>query len=83
MQRKEITRLVGLQFKKVYKKVKDNLPAYGLSRVNHLLAIQVVSEAQPIWMQEVVNSYVNDPRLQELMTRLIVHSPDEQEFSLE
>jgi hypothetical protein len=83
MQRKEITRLVGLQFKKVYKKVKDNLPAYGLSRVNHLLSIQVVSEAQPIWMQEVVNSYVNDLRLQELMTRLIVHSPDEQEFSLE
>jgi hypothetical protein len=83
MQRKAMTRLMDLQFRVVYRKGKDNLAADGLSRVNHLLALQAISEVQPVWMQKVLNSYVTDPKAQELLTKLSVHSPDDQGFSLE
>lgn len=49
MQRKVMTRLMGLQFKIVYKKGKDNIAADALSRVSHLYALQAVSLAKPDW----------------------------------
>lgn len=55
MQRKAMTRLMGLQFKIVYKQGKDNIAADALSRVAHLLAIQAVSTIQPQWVKEVLN----------------------------
>lgn len=56
LQRKAMTRLMGLQFKVVYKQGKDNVAADSLSRVAHLMLIQAVSEATPLWAQEVLNS---------------------------
>jgi len=50
MQRKAMTRFMGLQFKVVYKKGKDNMAADALSRVGHLLALQAVSQVQPRWI---------------------------------
>lgn len=42
-----MTRLMGLQFKIVYKSGKENIAANALSRVAHLYAIQVVAVVQP------------------------------------
>jgi len=47
LQRKAMTHLMGLQFRVVYKKGKENLAADALSRVGHLMAIQAVSEIKP------------------------------------
>jgi hypothetical protein len=46
LQRKAMTRLMGLQFKILYKKGKENLDA--LSRISNIMAIQACSEVKPI-----------------------------------
>ena len=43
MQRKAMTKLMGLQFKIVYKKGKENVATNALSKVAHLMAVQAVS----------------------------------------
>jgi hypothetical protein len=58
-----MTRLMGLQFKILYKQGKENLAADALSRVAHMMALQAVSQVQPQWIQEVLNSYATDVRL--------------------
>lgn len=78
-----MTRMMGLQFKVVYKKGKENIAADALSRVGHLMALQAVSEATPLWIQEVLNSYYTDPEAQSLLQSLAIKSPDERGFYLE
>jgi len=80
MQRKAMTRLMGLKFKIVYRQGKENTVADSLSRVGHLMALQAVATVQPAWIQEVVNSYTTDPAAQSLLTKLAVHSPRRQWF---
>jgi hypothetical protein len=46
------------------------------------MALTAVSEVQPLWVQEVTNSYVTDSAAQSLLARLCVHSPDEHGYSL-
>lgn len=82
LQKKAMTRLMGLQFKIVYKQGKDNTAADSLSRISHLFTTQALSEVKPLWIQEVLNSYTTDKHAQELLTQLAIKSPNEQGFSL-
>ena len=59
-----MNKLMGLQFKVVYKKGMENVAADALSQVGHLWALQAVSSSQPVWMQELLNAYTTDPKAQ-------------------
>jgi hypothetical protein len=74
---------MGLQFKIIYKKGKDNIAADALSRVGHMMAIQVVSIVQPTWVQELLNSYTTDSQAHQLLQRLAITGPDTQGYSLD
>jgi len=67
MQRKAMARLMGLHFKIIYRKGKENVAADALSRVGHMMAIQAVSCVQPTWIQEVLNSYTTDSQAQQIL----------------
>lgn len=82
LQRKAMSKLVGMQFKFQYKRGADNGAADALSRVGHLLTVNEMSICQPLWVQEVANSYATDVAAQKMLTRLAVTSPDEEGYTL-
>lgn len=83
MQRKAMARLMGLQFRIKYKKGIENTAADSLSRVADVIHLHAVSEARPVWIQEVLNSYVTDSEAQAKIQELAVTSPNEQGYSLQ
>jgi len=75
-------RLMGLQFKIVYRQGKNNLAADALSRVAHLMAVQAILVVQPQWVQEVLTSYATDSHAQQLLTQFSISSPDDKGYNL-
>jgi hypothetical protein len=83
LQRKVMSKLMGLQFRIVYRQGAENLAADALSRVGHLMAIQTCTQVQPAWLQEVLNSYATDTAAQQRLTQLALSSRDDNGYSLQ
>lgn len=83
LQRKAMSKMVGLQFTFRYKKGTDNGAADALSRVGHLLSLDALSVCQPQWLQEVANSYETDADAQELLAKLALCDTDDQGRTLQ
>jgi hypothetical protein len=62
-----MTKLMGLQFKIVYRKGKENLAADALSHRPTVMSMQSSSEVKPLWLHEVMNSYATDSQAHELL----------------
>jgi hypothetical protein len=72
-QQKVFTKLLGLQFRIQYRRGSENRVANALSRrphpAEHVLALSLI---QPLWMQEISDSYQADTRAQELLQKLSI-----------
>ena len=69
-QQKVFTKLLGLQYKIVYKQGADNRVADALSRRSSVDQILAISSSTPLWLAAVVTSYASDPQATELITKL-------------
>jgi hypothetical protein len=80
IQQKAFFRLLGLQYKIIYKKGKANVAADALSR--RPMALCAVSMARPRWMEIVIEGYTKDEKSKQLYTELSLQGSNEQGFSL-
>ena len=74
---------MGLQFKIVYRKGKDNIAADALSRIQHLNILQSVSMVKQDWIHVVLNTYATDSRAQDLLSQLAIQSPNAAGYTLD
>lgn len=80
-QQKVFTRLLGLQYRIVYRKGADNGAADALSRVP-TVQCDALTVCQPQWLSEVLHSYEQDPVAQDLLTKLRVDSTGTPNYTL-
>jgi len=72
-QQKVFTRLLGLQYKIIYKKGCENRVADALSRESsHSASCHAISAVSPQWIQEVVTGYNSDTMAMDLIAKLSI-----------
>jgi hypothetical protein len=75
-QKKVFTKLIGLQYRIVYKRGSDNRVVDALSRhPAPLMELAALSTCSPTWVQKIQEGYQGGSKAQELLTTLAV-SPD-------
>jgi hypothetical protein len=67
-QQKVFTKLLGLNYKIIYKKGADDTVADALSRRDLDESVMTISSASPQWLSDVVNSYSGNPEAEKLLT---------------
>ena len=72
-QQKVFTKLLGLQYRIVYKPGSTNRAADALSRRTTTPQLMAISTCTPQWLEAVVNSYAKDPVAADLITKLSLH----------
>lgn len=83
-QHKVFTKLMGLQYRIVYKKGSENRVADALSRRPHPeLELLAISCCQPTWILTIMDAYQQDVGAQALLQRLYVCKKDEDGFTLQ
>jgi hypothetical protein len=81
-QHKVFTKLLGLDYKIVYKQGSENRVADALSRRSSSEQVLALSSARPLWLEAVVSSYSSDPKAAELVTRLTLQGDSVPNFTL-
>lgn len=76
-QHKALTKLLGLNYKIVYKQGSENRVADALSRTTHGAKheLSAVSVATSTWVQKLQDAYLKDPDTSKLLQELSVQSP--------
>ncbi|XP_026419661.1 uncharacterized protein LOC113315613 [Papaver somniferum] len=82
LQQKWMMKLLGFNYDIQYKKGVDNKFADALSRRAHPpTALQDITLSKPVWIQDIANSYENDPKAQQLISQLLVSPSATPNFS--
>jgi hypothetical protein len=82
MQHKAFLKLLGLQYKIVYKKGRDNSATYALSRIDQQEELLAISECRPKWLEVIVESYQKDPDTKQLLTELSLTGSNSKGYQL-
>jgi hypothetical protein len=83
-QQKAFTKLLGFQYKVIYKEGVDNTAADALSRHPAPPSlVMAISTAIPQWIALIVETYNTDPRAQELLQQLAVTSAPVGNYTLQ
>ena len=70
LQRKRMTKLMGLDYRIQYQKGKENKAADALSRCHEEGDLAVMTTMVPEWYQEVVDSYEGDNKIKVVIEKL-------------
>jgi hypothetical protein len=82
-QQKVFTKLLGLQYKVIYKKGVDNRVADALSRKSsHDSCCAALSMSTPLWLQDVLRGYQSDQTALDLISKLSINSAAVPNFTL-
>jgi hypothetical protein len=81
-QQRVFTKLLGLQYKVVYKKGVENQAADALSRCQPSEQVNAVSTVTPAWLLELQQQYDSDPQAQDILAKLSISSSAVPNFSL-
>jgi hypothetical protein len=73
---------MGLQYKLVYKKGKDNIAADSLSRLPSENELFSISICRPRWLESIVEGYEKDEKAKTLLQELSIASPNKQGYTL-
>jgi transposase InsO family protein len=83
-QQKVFTKLLGMQYKIVYKPGSDNRVADALSRrVHDTPAVLAISACSPQWCQDIIDGYLRDEEAKRLLAKLVVNGSSVPHFSLQ
>jgi len=82
MQQKAFIKLLGLQYKIVYKKGLENKAADALSRQPIGDQVLAISERTPRWLEIVIEGYQQDPATKELLIELSLTGSNTKGYSL-
>lgn len=82
MQQKSFVKLMGLQYKLVYRKGNENSAADALSRNPSANELYHISLCRPSWLEMIVEGYLTDTQAQTLLQELSLVSPNSKGYSL-
>lgn len=83
-QQKALTKLLGLQYKLVYRKGVENRAADALSRCDspEILQLSALSVCVPSWLDEVRDSYASHPHTSSLLSQVLLQPESAPHFSV-
>ena len=83
LQHKAFIKLLGLNYRLIYKKGLDNRAADALSRKHHPEQLYAISTSKPKWLEIIVEAYQKDPPTKQLLTELSLTQSNDKGFSLQ
>ena len=82
MQQKAFIKLLGLQYKLVYKKGLENKAAAALSRQSTSDQLLAISVSTPKWLEIIIEGYQQDPDAKQLLAELSVVGTNDKGYTL-
>lgn len=82
LQQKAFIKLIGLQYKIIYKKGLENKAADALSRQEQAHEAIALTISTPKWLETVIDNYQQDPQAKELLTELAVTGSNDKGYFL-